>query len=301
MKRKPQLLITGANGFTGIHACRYFKKIGYDVTAVSRTVHGKVVDERIHLIQCDLTDKQQVKNLIQKTRPDKVLHLAGQNHVQESWSDPITSLEANVLSTAYLMEAIRQENILCKTIIVGSTLQFDLQHISSLQHPYSLSKTIQVLIAQAWEALYGLDIVIAKPSNLIGPGMSNGICSILAKKVAEMEKHPTEKMLTVNNLHAQRDFLDVRDAIRAYEKLFNAGKAGTVYEITSGRPRYLKEITDALQTLSIVEIDVQSLEDRKETLDVISPTLLLNTGWSPLISFEKSMEDILNYQRENLL
>lgn len=301
MNEKSHLLITGASGFTGIHACHYFKKAGYDVTAVSRTLQSKALDERIHLVQCDLTDKQQVRNLIQKTRPDKVLHLAGQNNVQESWSDPITSLEANVLSTAYLVEAIRQENIQCKIIVVGSTLQFDLQHISSLQHPYSLSKTIQVLVAQSWEALYGLDIIIAKPSNLIGPGISKGICSILAKRVAQMEMHHTEKILTVNNLYAQRDFLDVRDAIRAYEKLFNIGKAGSVYEITSGRSRYLKEITDLLQTLSSVEIDIQSLENRKETLDIISPSLLLKTGWSPLIPFEKSMEDILNYQRESLL
>ncbi|MFJ8063580.1 hypothetical protein ACIQYS_02985 [Psychrobacillus sp. NPDC096426] len=56
-----------------------------------------------------------------------------------------------------------------------------------------------------------------------------------------------------------------------------------------------------LQTLSKVDIDIQSLENRKEKLDVTTPSLLLQTGWSPLIPFEKSMEDILNYQRENLL
>ncbi|TQR21665.1 NAD-dependent epimerase/dehydratase family protein [Psychrobacillus vulpis] len=301
MKSKPRLLITGANGFTGIHACHYFKKAGYEVIAVTRSPMSRIFDERIRLEQCDLSDKYQVKNLIQKTRPDRLLHLAGQNHVQESWTDPITSLEANAMSTALLIEAIRQEDIDCKIIIIGSALQFDLSKFSSLQHPYSLSKTIQVLIAQSWELLYGMDIVIVKSSNLIGPGVSNGVCSILAKKVAAMELHDTERVLTVNNLFAQRDFVDVRDAIRAYDKLFNVGKAGTIYDISSGKPRYLKEITDTLQALSFVDIEIQSLENKKEKIDVIKPSLLLDVGWSPLIPFEKSIEEVLNYQRKNLL
>ncbi|WP_391118177.1 NAD-dependent epimerase/dehydratase family protein [Psychrobacillus sp. L3] len=300
MKRKPRIMITGANGFTGLHACQYFKKAGYDVIAVSRVSQSNILDERIHLEQCDLTDKHQVKNLIRKVIPDQMLHLAGQNNVQDSWNDPITSLEANVMSTAYIIDSIRQESLPCKIILVGSALQLDLSMSSSFQHPYSLSKTIQVLVAQSWESLYGMNIIIARPSNLIGPGDSTGVCSILAKKVAEMELHGTERILTVNNLFVQRDFIDVRDAVRAYEKLFNIGKSGVIYDITSGQPRYLKEITVALQNLSMVDVNIQTLKNIHEKIEVTTPKKLLEAGWSPLISFERSIEDILNYQRKTL-
>jgi GDP-4-dehydro-6-deoxy-D-mannose reductase len=242
-----------------------------------------------------------VRNLIRKVIPDQILHLAGQNNVQDSWNEPITSLEANAMSTAYIIDSIRNENLPSKIIIVGSALQLDLSKSSSFQDPYSLSKTIQVLVAQSWESLYGMDIIIAKPSNLIGPGDSKGVCSILAKKVAEMESHRSERVLTVNNLFVQRDFIDVRDAIRAYEKLFEIGKTGVVYDITSGKPRYLKEITDALQNLSKADFKIQTLNNNHEKMEVTLPEKLLKAGWSPLISFEKSLEDILNYQRENLL
>jgi GDP-4-dehydro-6-deoxy-D-mannose reductase len=301
MKRKTRIMITGANGFTGLHACQYFKKAGYDVIAVSRELQTNILDERIHLEQCDLTDKHQVRNLIRKAIPDQILHLAGQNNVQDSWNEPITSLEANAMSTAYIIDSIRQENLPCKIVIVGSALQLDLSKSSLFQDPYSLSKTIQVLVAQSWESLYGMDIVIAKPSNLIGPGDSTGVCSILAKKVAEMELHGSERVLTVNNLFVQRDFIDVRDAIRAYEKLFDIGKSGVIYDITSGQPRFLKDITDALQNLSMVDFNIQTLKNNHEKIEVTTPKKLLNAGWSPLISFEKSLEDILIYQRENLL
>lgn len=302
MTIKPRIMITGANGFTGIHACKYFKDMGYDVTAVSRAYLKGTSDVEFTLELCDLTNKLQVNDLIKKTKPDILLHLAGQNHVQNSWEDPITSFEANVMSTAFLVEAIRKVNINCKVIVVGSALQFDPSKISSLLHPYSLSKTIQVLVAQSWESLYGMTIMIAKPTNLIGPGLSNGVCSILARKVAEMELKNAEKVLVVNNLFAQRDFIDVRDVIRAYEVIFKVGESGVVYDISSGHPRYLKEITDTLKTLSNVDFMIQPLEGNIENIDIITSSKeLFDAGWKPLIPFEKSMEDLLHYHRDQLV
>ena len=102
--------------------------------------------------------------------------LAGQNHLGLSWNDPVSTLEANFLSTLYLIDALRHENPNCKTVVVGSALQFEPNDMSTLTHPYSFIKTLQVQVAQAWANLYNLHIVIAKPSNLIGPGLSNRVC-----------------------------------------------------------------------------------------------------------------------------
>ena len=293
----PRVMITGANGFTGQHACIYFKKVGYHVIAVTRTKTEILSDHQISYEHCELTDKQSVFSLIKKTKPDFLLHLAGQNHVGKSWTDPITSFEANVMSTAYLLEAIRQENPICKIIIVGSTLQFNPNNLSSLLHPYSLSKTIQAIIAESWETLYGMDILIAKPSNLIGPGVSNGVCSILAKKVIDMELHDAEKILEVNNLYVKRDFLDVRDAITAYETLFKSGVSGEVYVVSSGKSRYLKEITDSLRLFSTIEFDIKTIHNSPEKTDEFTPSLLKSIGWEPNIPFEDSIISILNYYR----
>jgi len=297
---KKKLLITGATGFTGIHACRHFAQAGYEVLGVSRQP-SNIKGNNASLISCDLTNKNKLTELIKKNKPDKVLHLAGQNHVPSSWLDPIASLEINTLSTAYLLEAIRLQAPECKVLVVGSTLQFDVNDFTTLDHPYSLSKTLQELIARSWELLYEMDIVIAKPSNLIGPGKSNGVCSILAKKVAEMELHGAEKVLKVNNLLAQRDFLDVRDAISGYEILFNKSQSGSVHNITSGLPRYLKEITNSLQALSSVNFAVESTEDKLEEKVINLSSNLILENRTNLIPFEKSMEDILNYQRRVLV
>lgn len=296
---KPKLLITGATGFTGIHACHHFQQAGYEVIGVSRKPF-KLENDQIRFESCDLTNKNELNDLIRKNKPDRVLHLAGQNHVPSSWINPVASLEINTMSTAYLLEAIRQQIPECKVLVVGSALQFDIKDFTTLDHPYSLSKTLQVLVAQSWELLYEMNIVIAKPSNLIGPGKSNGVCSILARKVAEMELLGAEKVLTVNNLLAQRDFLDVRDAVCGYAILFDMGQSGSMHDMTSGLPRYLKEVTNSLQAISSVDFTVKSTEDKMEEKVSNPPSALLLENMPAFIPFEKSMEDILNYQRSLL-
>lgn len=296
MNQQPKLLITGASGFTGQHACKHFLKAGFDVTAVIR--NSSFANKEVHIECCDLTNIDEVKNIVKKVKPHYLLHLAGQNHVGQSWIDPISSLEANSMSTAYLIDALRQENPACKILVAGSALQFNPANMSTLFHPYSLSKTLQVLIAQSWEILYNMHIVIAKPSNLIGPGFSNGVCAIFAQKIANMEKNKGEMVLEVNNPNAHRDFIDVRDAVSAFETLLTKGESGEIYEITSGKSRSLEEIINGLRSISNVEFEVKSqLIDQIEQPVDLMPVKLMKLGWKPAFSFESSLKDILNFYR----
>jgi GDP-4-dehydro-6-deoxy-D-mannose reductase len=296
MKQPHKLLITGASGFTGQHACKHFVKSGFEVTAIVNTKAYENKDVTIEC--CDLTNKDEVNNLIKKIKPHFLLHLAGQNHVGQSWLDPIASIEANSLSTAYLIDALRRQNPACKIVVAGSALQFNPKNISTLTHPYSLSKTLQVLIAQSWAVLYNMHIVVAKPSNLIGPGYSNGVCSIFAKRIADMENNKAEKVLDVNNPNVERDFLDVRDAVSAYETLLSSGKPGEIYDITSGKNRSLKEVINGLQSLTTVNFELKFLSNEHlETKEEIIPEELVNLGWKPSFSFETSLLDTLNFYR----
>lgn len=290
------LLITGASGFTGQHACSHFLKAGYAVTGVTRNY---ISNSKIQVKQCDLTDKEAVRNLVKKVQPQYVLHLAGQNHVGQSWNDPVSTLEANLLSTLYLIDALRHENPNCKIVVVGSALQFEPSDISTLLHPYSFSKTLQVLIAQSWQVLYNMHISVAKPSNLIGPGKSNGICSIIAKKIVDMEDNKTDKVLKVNNLQAQRDFIDVRDAVRAYEVILTKGETGEIYEIASGKSCSIYDIITNYKALTDVPFKVKSSNDQKEEKVEIQLEKLMKLGWSPNIPLTSSLKDILHYYRQN--
>lgn len=78
---------------------------------------------------------------------------------------------------------------------------------------------MQTIFAQVYAALFTLNIVITNPSNLNGPGHSARVCTILVKRIAQMEVGLEEPKLSIYNLLAERDFLDVRDAVAAYHLL----------------------------------------------------------------------------------
>ncbi len=294
----PKILITGANGFTGQHACTYFAEAGYKVYALVRG-NSSLSQENIQLVRGDLTDREALRKIAAGLQPDFVLHLAGQNAVDTSWIKPVETLEANLLGTAYLLDALRTESSQSKILVVGSILSSDPADIDSFIHPYGLSKTMQTLFAQVYSSLFTLHVVIANPSNLIGPGHSAGVCTILAKRIAQMEVGLEEPKLSVYNLLAIRDFLDVRDAITAYDMLLKKGKVQTTYSVTSGHPVTLKEVTDIFQNISGVSFEVTSEIEEKESFCSISPVDLQLLGWSRAFSLQQSLLDILDFQRKN--
>lgn len=292
-----RILITGAGGFTGLHACHYFSEIGYSVFALSRKPFSITCDNLTNIV-CDLTDYHSLSNCISSIKPDYILHLAGRNSVPESWKDPLKTIETNVMCTANLLHAILNSHKNCRTIVVGSILQPPSFDASAFQHPYGLSKTLQTLLSEAYSFLFELDIMIAKPTNLIGPGESTGICSILAEKVVRMELGMDEKKLTINNLLVERDFLDVRDAVRAYDCLFLNGTTRGVYEVTTGHLRSLNEVLACLRDFAKIDFDVSTDLEKRESPQLIIPQRLLKIGWLPAIPFEQSIKDVVDYYRK---
>ncbi|MGX6442329.1 NAD-dependent epimerase/dehydratase family protein [Neobacillus sp. K501] len=296
----PKILITGANGFTGRHAIDYFSNKGLDVIAVVRTktVFQKTLNHSIE--KCDLTNERAVNNLIKNIKPDFILHLAGKNSVEESWNSPAYYILTNTMSTLYLLEALRKHCSDSKTLIVGSALQFNPCSKSSPLHPYSVSKGLQALVADSWKDLFKLDITIAKPSNLIGPGLSNGVCSVFAKKISEIEQGKIAPTLNVSDLSAKRDFIDVRDAVRAYDYLLKMKTTADEYEICTGIPRSLGEVIKTFQSLTETMLVIENGQTvSKQFSPIMENDKMRALNWEPLIPFEKSLEDTLQFYRAN--
>lgn len=296
--KESTVLITGAGGFTGRHACRYFAALGYSVAAAVRREDGEPPEGRLYV--CDLTDKAEVKRLVEETKPRFVLHLAGRNAVGDSWKDPLGCMEANLLSTLYLLEALRGLAN-CRLLVAGSMLGFDLSDSPQPLHPYSLAKTIQVLIAQAWSFLYSQEVLIAKPSNLIGPGRSNGICGLLAARIARWENGTDASVFRLSSWHEERDYLDVRDAVAAYRIILETGQSGTVYPVCSGSMRSLGDLVATYRGLTPLTLPIEV----GETAPLPPPlpmdaAVTQSLGWSPSIPFAQSLSDALDFYREAL-
>ncbi|MBM7586935.1 GDP-4-dehydro-6-deoxy-D-mannose reductase [Bacillus pakistanensis] len=292
MKR---ILITGATGFTGVNACGYFAEIGYEVYGM---VHKKIPkDGKANYVSCDLMNSEEVEEALKNIQPHYVLHLAGQNHSGRSWEEPISTFMANVNGTLNLLEAVRHYSPNADIIVVGSVIDFNPCSLSKPNHPYGLSKYVQTLLSTSWSSLYDLNIKIARPSNLIGPGPSNGICSLLARKIAMNEKKYTSEGFHFHNILDQRDFLDVRDAIRAYHSIFKYGQNVKSYNIASGKDRTILEVVRAFKFLSVADLEITTdFFQRQEPMYVDIKEIKL-LGWEPKYTFQESIKETLNFHR----
>ncbi|MDA1669157.1 NAD-dependent epimerase/dehydratase family protein [Bacillus cereus] len=200
--------------------------------------------------------------------------------------------------TKHLLDALRKEKPSCKAVIVGSALQFDPTFPTAFNHPYGLSKTVQTLISQFWSDRYNMNIVVARPSNLIGPGFSKGVCSMFAKKIIAMEKTGKEKYLRVSNLNNRFDFLDVRDAVRAYDFLLRKGENGRVYNVSSGKSHSLQDIIDIFKEITSIKFQVKV--DDKSPLNnyvILDSTPLKELGWQPTMTIDFTIRDIIDFYR----
>jgi nucleoside-diphosphate-sugar epimerase len=298
-----RVMITGAGGFTGRHACRYFTDKDWEVTAVvsPRSDSGTELAAAF-VIRCDLTDGEATAELFRETKPDAVLHLAGRNAVDFSWRQPAITLSANLMSTVHLLEGTRAEGV-SRILIVGSMLRNDAADLLRSSHPYAFSKTLQVTAARAWYHWYGLPIVIVEPSNLIGPGGSDGLCGRISRWAALMEDEKERAVLEpffLSSLREARDFLDVRDAVAAYEKLLSEGAPGEVYALESGSFRTLEDVKNAFDAASTTALPWRIGQSVASSPTPRDSAALRQLGWKPCIPFSNSIQDALSDERNRL-
>lgn len=296
------ILITGASGFTGIHACSYFRKRGIRVTAVSRNPK-RAKPEADHIAACDLTDYDSVRDLVCEQRPDYVLHLAGMNDVRTSWQDPLDCMTTNVTGTLHLLHAVSCLSHKPAMLVVGSMLSFDPGSEPPLpSHPYALSKTVQALAARSWAHLYSLPIMVAEPSNLIGPGSSSGLCGLLADYIARWERGMHDEPFRFSSMHEKRDYLDVRDAVAAYASILLSGSPGALYRFGSGQLRSIRQVLGSFTATVGRGIPYLNLDKPPRDPDPRPAPLdpIYRLGWRPAISFEQSVRDILYDARARL-
>ena len=171
---------------------------------------------------------------------------------------------------------------------------------------YAVTKACQNMISKVYCKAYDMKVIMVRSFNHIGPNQSSTfVISDFCKQVAEIEKGVRSPILKVGNLNAKRDFLDVRDVVRAYTKLIQFGKSGETYNVGRGQSIKISEVLNIILKNSNKEINVEIDKNKLRPLDVpiIEPSInkiYTATGWKPEISLEESIKDILTYWRKNI-
>jgi GDP-4-dehydro-6-deoxy-D-mannose reductase len=165
-------------------------------------------------------------------------------------------------------------------------------------NPYSSSKVEAERVARDAWTVRRQRVVIARPFNHIGPGQSaTFVVPALATRLLDAkERGATE--IPVGDLSTRRDFSDVRDVVRAYRLLAEFGASGEVYNVASGHDVALSDIAERL--VEQIAPDVALVVDpellRPNDVPVFRGSyekLNVATGWSPLITLDTSLADVV--------
>jgi GDP-4-dehydro-6-deoxy-D-mannose reductase len=265
------------------------------------------------LLVADITERDQIQQVIAQVRPDLIIHLAAQSSVADSWKNPQYTLKVNAEGTIHLLEALRAEHLTPRIVLVGSGEQYGLVRseenpiredcLFRPASPYAVSKATQDLYGYQYFIAYDLPIVRARPFNHFGPGQpSTFVIAKFARQLALIEAGKAPPEFPVGNLQARRDFLPVEDVVTAYLMLAERGQPGKAYNIGSGHSRSIRSMLDLLLTLTSISIRIYEDPALLRPVDVPlleadTSRLRADTNWQPAVPFEAALQQTLDYWR----
>ncbi len=313
-----KLLITGFTGFVSTHFLNLLQtsEPGAEVLGIDKNTPGPdftaFPNLNISFKEVDLLNKKAVEEILLAFRPRYILHLASVSSVAQSWQTPLDSFVNNTNIFLNLVEQVRINKIDCRILSVGSSEEYgevaekDLplteEHTLKPTSPYAVARVSQEMLSRMYADGFNLDIIITRSFNHIGPGQrDNFVISSFAKQLVQMSKlGPSSNTLVTGNVSIIRDFLDVRDVVKAYYALLKNGSKGEVYNICSGNGIKLSDIIIKMCSILNMKINIETnpqLIRPNENKQVVGSYQKIKNaiGWQPEISLQKSLEDIISY------
>ena len=262
------------------------------------------------MMPLDLGDSLNLRGVIDIAQADAVVHLAAQAFVPQSIADPLETFDVNAMGTARLLEAIRAARDaggISPRVLIISTAEvygaqapnaFPLKETASLHpaNPYAASKVAAEAYALAAARTYGLDVMVARAFNHIGPGQNERFAvASFASQLARIARGGPPELL-VGELSAERDFLDVRDVVAAYLALLDRGERGEIYNVCSGSAISIRDVLRTLVTTARVAVEIREDPARMRPSDTPlfvgdGTKLRAATGWAPQIALATSLRD----------
>ena len=261
------VLITGGLGFTGRHIAKAVKDNAEAVLYLSDRIGDVEVD---NYAECNLVDADNVNSLIQAVRPDRIYHLVGTftNDFDEDYAN-------NVLTSRHILEAVQNSGRACRVLLIGSAAEYGLVEADEnpveetrLLRPatiYGLTKVYQTYLMQYYCCTHQLDIVMARPFNIYGRGISKALFAGRVYQQIDQFKKGQIKKIQVGNLDNERDYISIEEVVTHYLKIMEYGKAGEIYNVGRGLPVRTEAILEEILNRENLDMSVVEVSETKRS------------------------------------
>ncbi|QIV96502.1 nucleoside-diphosphate-sugar epimerase [Allofrancisella inopinata] len=268
-----KVLIIGVSSFTGIHLSKYLSSFGYDVYGTSLSSEG----EKKYI--CDITIKTDVLAILDKVKPDYLIHLSGISFVAHGNNEDFYKI--NTIGTTNILDAILELKLNpLKIVLVSSATVYGNQGLEVLDETlcpkpanhYGASKyAMECLVSEYFTKL---PIIITRPFNYTGVGQAE---YFLIPKIVKHFKEKKE-VIELGNLDVSREFNDVKFVCEAYKRLLESIYHSEVVNIASNKAIKLLDVISMMNDIASYEIKVE-----------VNPTLVRSNEIKSLTGSESKL------------
>jgi GDP-4-dehydro-6-deoxy-D-mannose reductase len=314
------ILITGISGFVGGHygafVCK--NKNNWDIHGISRSrpswdyiPDADTILGSICFHQGNLLDEPGTFDLIDEIDPDFILHLAAFSSVAESWEAPRSAFLNNTNAFLNVVESVRTLEKPCRILSVGSSEEYGIVNVNDLPlkentynrpaNPYAVARVSQEDLSHIYARGYNIDICCTRSFNHVGPGQQiKFVISSIAKQFAEITQFKGEAQIVIGDGTIIRDFIDIDDVVRAYDRILENGRKNEIYNVCSGKGHTIFQIVEMFSEM--LDLQVNVVQQKQLIRPIDNPVLygdntkiFFHTGWKPYVPLEKSLEKIYGY------
>lgn len=318
-----RVLVTGADGFVGQHLVTDLLEQGdRQVSAASltlppsRTILSPSQMAAVDWKAADVREQDALFRLVAAVQPDCIYHLAGFASGDRARYRAAEAMEVNAGGTVNLCEAIlsvREDfpDFDPRVLVMGAgdaygnagepggklTEDLTLRPVTT----YGMSKAAQEIVAHTYRRAHGLDTVVARGFNLLGPGQETAfVVPDFCDQAARIAAGEAEPVLHVGNLEAVRDFTDIRDGVEAFRMIVEADSPEGAYNVCSGVGRSVRTLLEWILDEAGIdpEIRVDPERLRGEEVDRIvgdAGRVRELTGWQPGRDVEETVREVYRW------
>ncbi len=309
-----KLLITGGLGFVGSHLVDSLVKKDHKIKILTKTLSKKKnikkSAKKIQIEKIDLTNFQQLGKIIEKFKPDVIIHLAGNASHSKSFENPLKDIDSNAKTTLFMLEKIRKLNTQCKFIlgstfiVIGKPKKLPVNENTPCNPTtiYGTNRLSSEYFCKIYHEVYGLHTNIFRITNSYGPREQ-----IIPKKNAVnfliYKSFKKEEISIYNQGKFFRDFIYIDDVISGINIILKKGKSGELYWISSGKRTWFYEFGDILEKTTGCKVKYSETPVYTKKVDVgnfvVSNSKLRKLGWSPKISVDVGVKKTLKFFQSN--